>query len=390
MIFATMSGRGSLRLFWGLFFFVGFSPMASELFAQNYTYEEVYRIMNDENSSEILVNSPKFIVFDHEENMYVGDWQLPEIFKFDPEGRLINKFGARGKGPGEFTEVSAMFFDPSDQEIVVYDRMNMRLTRFTTNGDVTGTSSFPEEKIVSPWMGRTNEKGDIFLLYRNDVMPGAPAPEIDDLIYVFDAGFTGQTSSFVARERFGDIHENDFADRIVGGPTTGFFELVSGDQLIALPYLYTGDLYYYEKVNQEWDLTRILSGDTIVDKHYEQVDYNTAPEYASRIGSSQGNVAGLIYSESTGLCILDEEKLVVFTYQRDEDYIGEFGYSLFNYQSGEFLGYEKIDELSPVSLELRHPVYNITCNQNNSHTYFADYRGEEPEIVAAKIEFEAP
>ncbi len=353
-------------------------------FAQDYEYTELLRFGNTDELF-FLASSLDFMVPDQEGNIFVTNYRTLAVHKFSSKGEFINKFGRRGRGPGEFTEISVFFYDSSSRSMVVYDRMDLRLTRFSTEGEILEMINLPEQPLISPWIGKANEKGEIFFLYRVPVMPNAPPPETDDLIHVYSPEFTEKSVSFLERERFGDIHQNYFVDRIVGGPTTGFFDLGPNDELFAVPFIYDGYVYHYKKTGQRWQLQNSMAGETFVEKYFEQVDYGRAPEYARKMGTPRGSFAGLIYSESAGIAVLDEQYLVVFSYQKDENYIGEFGYSLFDYTTGEFLVYQPIEELKDSSQRSISPIGRITFHDGKF--YFLDNRGDEPEVVVAKIEF---
>lgn len=368
-------------------FFIVFLICPVNTNAQGYEYMELLRFGNTE-ELVFLSNAFVFIVPDQDGNIFVTNYGGATIYKFNSSGEFIGEFGRRGRGPGEFTEISIFFYDPSSQSLVVYDRMDLRLTRFDLDGEIIEMVKLSEQPIISPWMGQANEEGELFFLYKEPVMPNAPPHYKDDLIHVYSGDFTEKTTSFLARNRFGDISQNYFVDSIVGGLTTGFFDLGIDNELFAVSFIYEGFIYHYKKADGEWQLKNRLNGDTFVDKYYEQINFGTAPVYARKMGTPRGSIAGLIYSESVGISVLDEQYLVVFSYQRDKEYTGEFGYSLFNYHSGDFLSYQSINELSDSSQHFISPIMKIT--HHGGKFYFVDNRGEEPEIVVAKIEFEIP
>lgn len=360
-------------------------------FSQSYSYDEINRIDKNDYSPQEIYEIPKTFDFDHQGNLYVAGYNDPYIIKYDGEGNFISKFGGEGKGPGEFLEISTIFFDSKNSDIVAMDRFNLRLTRFNLDGEVVETVQFPNENSFSPLMGANDSEGNIFLLYRNFTLPNQPKVTADNLIHVYDSGFKEYKSSFLEVEIFTNADENYFVDRITGGSTTGYFELISDHLIAAVPYIYSGKIILFKKEENDWVTHKTLYGKILNDQPYEQIDFNTAPEYSRRIGTPRGAIAGLIYNESVGIDLINDKYLVVFTIQRDKkSFIGEFGYSLFNYATGEFIRYEKITELSSDSLDPLHPVLKIKYNQTNDAFYFVDYRSDEPEIVMANIHFDLP
>jgi len=64
----------------------------------------------------------------------VAHTSVPEILLYARDGKLIRRFGKRGKGPGEFTDISRMLLTPEGDSIVIHDLNQNRLTVFDTHG----------------------------------------------------------------------------------------------------------------------------------------------------------------------------------------------------------------------------------------------------------------
>ena len=65
--------------------------------------------------------------------VYVADYALRKVLRYEPDGRLRWKIGQRGRGPGELqlpTRVVAM----SDGSVLVYDQGQDRFTQFEADG----------------------------------------------------------------------------------------------------------------------------------------------------------------------------------------------------------------------------------------------------------------
>ena len=67
-------------------------------------------------------------------NLYVLDWKLKEIHKFDPSGKYVKRFGGFGSGPGEFGGNGSMYITPNRRIIYVNDHKNSRLVLYDTSG----------------------------------------------------------------------------------------------------------------------------------------------------------------------------------------------------------------------------------------------------------------
>lgn len=84
-------------------------------------------------NSEILY-FPTNIKIDQYENIYVLDWKGHAVKKFNQDGVFIEKFGKKGKGPGEFTKVfnfdvdndgTVAIISPNDNKFTVFKNENI-------------------------------------------------------------------------------------------------------------------------------------------------------------------------------------------------------------------------------------------------------------------------
>jgi len=72
----------------------------------------------------------------------VLDASIPELRFFGPDGRLVNRFGRRGSGPGEFQNPTLVPAFAADS-LLVYDSRLRRFHLVAANGE--GSRSFPAE-----------------------------------------------------------------------------------------------------------------------------------------------------------------------------------------------------------------------------------------------------
>lgn len=367
-----------------------FSLPVSILIGQDISYDltEVVRIGDDAQISndDILFAFPSAVMVDDEENIYVSDQRLNKIKKFTKEGEFITSFGERGRGPGEFVELSAVFLDSSNEgKLVVFDRTMLRASTFSLEGEHLATHKSPSDDIISPWMGKADSKGNYFFLYRMPVIPDQPRPENDNLVHIFSSGFAENRVSVADASLFGDL-DNYFIERFVGGPQTGIIEIMSDDRLVVAPFLYQGSVYIYGGSN--WENKMIFESSNEVEKVYEQVNAGNAPDYAVRIGTPRGAVAAIVYSTAIGVHDVNGKYLALYTAKIDDNSSEEVGVTLFDIDSGDFLGYTKIDELSQLETGERiTPGWNIQImNYNNGKLFILDRRSDVPVIVVSEIE----
>jgi hypothetical protein len=95
---------------------------------------EIFIIGNDINSEDYnIFRSPQEIHVDSQNNFYVRDENSAEIKVFNPQGKYLRTIGGKGKGPGEFLDISCITINNED-ELIVFDRELWRLTGYKTYG----------------------------------------------------------------------------------------------------------------------------------------------------------------------------------------------------------------------------------------------------------------
>ena len=81
-----------------------------------------------------VFNFPEGIVTDSHRNVYVADFDLDTIQKFDSSGNLITSWGSNGSGDGQFeSPYGGLVVDASDN-IYLPDYSNNRIDEFTSSG----------------------------------------------------------------------------------------------------------------------------------------------------------------------------------------------------------------------------------------------------------------
>lgn len=77
----------------------------------------------------VLLGQVLSLDVDSQGRIYVADWMIPGVTVLSPDAKLLRVSGRRGKGPGEFQNVSSVRVLPGDS-VQVFDRGLSRLTVF--------------------------------------------------------------------------------------------------------------------------------------------------------------------------------------------------------------------------------------------------------------------
>jgi hypothetical protein len=97
-----------------------------------FSYEEVLRILPDEEQPETLLHLPAQFTLGDDGNYYVCDNGSYRVAVFDADGHFVRSFGRQGGGPGEFQSMGIV--DLSDGVLTIFDTVQQRTSMFTTDG----------------------------------------------------------------------------------------------------------------------------------------------------------------------------------------------------------------------------------------------------------------
>lgn len=123
-------------------------------------FREVLSIGEDvEAPEEYLFSNPEHIRTDDDGRIYVAEQRRSQVRVFSAQGQFLGALGRSGRGPGEFSQVTAIALD-SEERLVAYDRMLQRFIRFPpfeeidsfppTDPEQMETYPNPEEYRINP------------------------------------------------------------------------------------------------------------------------------------------------------------------------------------------------------------------------------------------------
>jgi len=123
---------------------------------------------------------------DKDENIYVLDQKDCKIKMFDKSGKHIRDIGKRGNGPGEMMLPLVMEMI-SEKDIMIFDRLNLRITKFNSDGNILktiSTAKFSRSLNIIP-----DSLGNFFVLILNYSADGETIYELKKLDSEFNLLF---------------------------------------------------------------------------------------------------------------------------------------------------------------------------------------------------------
>lgn len=376
--------------------FVLFANTQGDLRAQLISAKlvEEFRLGDDENANEAyLFGTPSRVVVDSQNRFYVAEKRQNQIKVFDQTGLFLTRIGQRGRGPGEFQDLSGMVIDEQDR-LVVIDRFTQRVTVFSNLGEELTTIPLPPDNFLEPWAFfrlRSHEFGVVAVpLGERGISPNNP-----NLISVYDTTFSRQISTFAPASDIYEDTEDPFTKSLIR--RGGRVHVASNNQdllWIATQY-YDGIIHRYQYREDGW-YHEEWQGTSYDESAYEAYRAETAGELESlmeekNVSSVMNGVNGrfvvVVRRYSLGLFCLNDDKIVNFVFTR-KDSEQTIGVEIFQ-PDGQFMGY------APV--EFRHlegsrsgssRAPSIIGMDHDDRFYMVDYGSGPPVIRVMRLEYE--
>jgi len=324
--------------------------------------QDVLVLGADESASpEYLFGWPGFVATDSEGHIYVADIGMMTVKVYNAEGHYLHTIGACGQEPGEMLSIKAMYVNDQN-ELLLYDRNNERVTRFAADGTVLTQYSVPH--IVNLMRVQMHSLGMHHLLLFSKI-PKELSNE--RMFHLFSPDF----QTVVAR--FGDVGEvwqsDNLLDEILLSTYPGRF-VVADSEVVYVPGLYSGTLHRYKKEQGQWMPTGVHYGYVETTSPYKEIAPET--EYADHRISTANNekFATLLYNESRGLFRLQDGRLVHFTVCKFGDE-RVFGVEIFD-QSGNLIGYGPIRSVPWDTSERSIVNWDVVWKDDQDRFYIID------------------
>ena len=285
-----------------------------------FTLVEQFVVGDDEEASaEYLLSFPEMARTDSKGNIYVKDRRRADIRVFDATGQYVTTIGKRGEGPGEMREIIGMHVDDQDR-LIVADRMSARFTIFTEMGNGIETSSFVDERTISPRPILSLEGAYVLKYVRLIDDPEEDLPYINDdnTLHLHD-GKLNRIESFARLDELFDLNrpflkaDSDSPDALIMA-TNGI------DTIILAPHIYSGYVYRYTRSNGSWDMEK-LKGSPAPRRAYIPFSERDLEANRELLGASiavsdrTGVYRAKVLNWSVGIAILSTSEFVNFTMQ---------------------------------------------------------------------------
>ncbi|MDZ7757394.1 6-bladed beta-propeller [Rhodohalobacter sp.] len=266
----------------------------------------------------------------------VDPWQSI-IYKFDNQGNLLNTLGGEGRGPGEFQSIYGMAI-LDDGKLFAYDYMLARAITFQSNGEIGETITM-DFSSSTKWFRMLSSNSILMPMLKNDY-----------IIHEFDIDQQEITESLIHEA---DVFETDQKFSSLLSSMMEGSAIALNDNLVAYtPEVYEGEIFIYERMDNEWQMREKLSGYQNIEKSYSihetTSETHNKASYSSIHPEGQGLIGIEIHSRSRGLYLLNNGRFA-HTYWRDADDEKtslNFVVEIFDFQKGRLEKFGVIEELN--------------------------------------------
>lgn len=302
---------------------------------------------------------------DSKGNMYVADGGSMTIKVLDKSDSLLREIGRRGRGPGEFLSFQEFYVNNQD-ELLIADLFNFRITKMSRNGEVMDTYLMSKEtQDIAYFKDITQLPSNNYLvLFKRYDYELAKMP--NTLFHIWDSNFKKVLYEFGS---FSNLkHANDFGTEI-NKFGIGSIALFNNQTFVFAPNVYHGFIYVYLKKKGKFSLSKKIKG------------YDPPGPSSVTVESKDGNgihaagkvINGYIFAYSAGIYTMNNELIVHFTMLRKPDKEADpgrakwvLGVELFD-KNFNYLGYYTLKNFSNISFHPAMPI--IRTDDANDNFY---------------------
>ncbi len=330
------------------------------------SYETVMEIGSDESlGADYIFQYPKFICVDEDNNIYIAEALELSIKVFNKNGKYIKSIGRRGRGPGEFLDITLMSI--IDKKIIVFDNFAAKIVIFNTKGKLLREVKYTYDKIL--WPRSINKLGKNLLL-------GYKLPDAKGIFHEFDLEFNENKNIFP--EQIFEIYDKEL-DHLFPEIFSNSV-LVNNNKILTCKIIYDGNIYELEKSAGKWLVKKKYKGFVEHKYGFSRISNNESEEnskgekkYELVIHSEGKKFIVKIFNKSLGLFKLKSGNIIHFTTVKISNQL-KFGYELYN-ENMEFLNYFVLEsQRFYFDKQVKFKI-EILWKDDQDYFYLADYNG---------------
>lgn len=355
-------------------FFVTSSLIAQESKSASIRFDLVIG-EDDIGKPEYLFDYPGTVETDKYLNIYIAEKKALTIRVFDKNGKFIRNIGRRGRGPGEFLDLT-LFTINSNDELLVFDNFMFRITYFSLDGN------YKKEIKYSPSI--INWPRSILQLKDDNYLLSYYLGNESNLFFLWDKNFVKRVAS-IGEEYFDERNDIELKESLF----YSFFPNYAaskGDYLAVTKNFYNGVVYLFQYLNGSVKFLKRISGYSINKTAYSKShEKNSDLKHDISISYFNKKFQANIHSKSLGIFFLKNGTLINFTkHEAGKEII--FGYEKYDRQF-KFLGYYQIEKTKITNENRRMLLFGIeVAHKDFEDNFYLIDNTEYPKVKKIRLE----
>lgn len=355
-----------------LVFFITVSILAND-FSKKATMKVLYSVGDDDNlGADYIFGQLTYASVDYYGNIFVADKMDMQIRKFDANGKYLDRIGRRGRGPGEFSDISYLDIVDNDQ-LVVFDMLNARITFFDLNGKYLKENKIDFSLML--WPKAIEAFGKNYLV-------STFIESEKEVLKIFDSSFVKSIQSFGS-----ELYPKNLIERA----GAGFFQpsvlKLNDTTLIYSSPFYDGYLKKYGKREGKWGYLNFAKGLVHTTETYEEVSskIDDRKKYSFRSYNKGEKITARLNNESRGLFMMKNGNIIHFTLIKNKKR-RIFGFELFNKELALINYYEILSEEIEANNAIDIPIRVVGIDMEDGFYIISSSEGI-PIVKKVKIQY---
>lgn len=338
------------------------------------TFDEVSftKIASITGNQEHFIGSPVAIIAKNDK-VFIADAMDMKIKVFSLNGDFIREFGGRGRGPGEFQNLTVLWSD-KDDKIYIADYFNLKISIFDGKGELLEEQTVNSSKMQWPRKIEAFGEGKNMAMY-------SKKPDTKEVFHVWSGDFQEEIQSFLLPH---EAINGDELKELALVFDVGNSIITNDKKIYYAPFFYEGEIFI--KTLEEDASWTAHQGVTINTDSYEKLSLNAPTKneageniYDYRINKAGQSVAFRLYNGSKALFATNNDYIVHFIEIKAAENLKEQGVEIFD-ANGNFLSYTSY-KTQPIlddrfTLFQEHPE----AMDEKNRVYTIEYSNEVPAI----------
>jgi len=137
--------------------------------------------LEDSDDMNYIFSNVRAVATNSHGDVYITNTSDHTIRVFDKNGSFIRKLGGKGRGPGEFMELTSISLDVDDR-VVAVDRFQDKVVRYKVNSADFESFLLPETSLATLRMAQTLPNDQMLMVYKHTEGPNSEA----NMIHIID------------------------------------------------------------------------------------------------------------------------------------------------------------------------------------------------------------